>query len=359
MNTNINNRIYNIIPYKPGKPIEEVKREYGLKEAVKLASNESPFGASKKVLSAITAAAMDINRYPDGGCFYLKSRLADKLGVKSQNLVLTNGSDEALDLIAKVFLRPGKDKIITSSVTFLEYKITAQIFGIKVREVPLVDFKYDLKGMKNAITKNTKAVFIANPNNPTGTYVTKKEIDSFLRAIPRDIIVVYDEAYQEFVDAGDFPKGVDYYRRKNFITLKTFSKIYGLAGLRVGYALTNSEFAAALERVRQPFNVNSIAQAAAMAALDDVKYIKDTKQAVTSGRKFLCRQLEKMGINYIPSVANFMLVDVKKDVFKAMLKQGVIIRPMDMYGLRGIIRVTIGTQSENKKFIDALKRALK
>jgi histidinol-phosphate aminotransferase len=359
MNININSRVFKITPYQPGKPIEEVKREYNLKQVIKLASNENPFPPSDRVLSAMQDSLKNINRYPDGDCFYLKKKLAKKLGVDTKELVLGNGSDEILDMIAKAFLSPRENEIITADVTFAEYKITGQISGVKVKEVPLRNFKYDLKAIKAAITKKTKAIFIANPNNPTGTYIKRVEFEDFLVSIPENVIVVYDEAYQEFVDKEDFPCGLKYYKEKNFITLKTFSKIYGLAGLRVGYAVTSEEFAEAMNRVRQPFNVNSIAQAAALAALDDKGYVKRTREAVWSGKKFLERELDKLNIEYVPSVTNFILVNVKKDIFEPMLKLGVIVRPMDMYGLGNIIRVTVGTQEENIKFINTLKRALK
>jgi len=358
MNTNINNRVFKITPYQPGKPIEEVKREYKLKQVIKLASNENPFPPSEKVLSAMEASLKDINRYPDGDCFYLKKKLARSLGVDTKELVLGNGSDEILDIIAKAFLNPRENEIITSDVTFLEYKITGQISGVRVKEIPLRNFRYDLKAIKGAITKKTKAIFIANPNNPTGTYIKKAEFEDFLVSIPENIIVVYDEAYQEFVNEKDFPRGLKYYKEKNFITLKTFSKIYGLAGLRLGYAVTNEEFAEAMNRVRQPFNVNSIAQTAALAVLDDKEFIKRTRETVWSGKKFLERELDRLNIEYVPSVTNFILVNVKKDIFQPMLKLGVIVRPMDMYGLGSTIRVTVGTREENEKFISVLKRVL-
>ena len=358
MNPNINKHVYNITPYQPGKPIEEVKREFRLKDVIKLASNENPFSPPDKVISAIEAALPYINRYPDGDCFYLKKKLAKKLKVSAKNLVFGNGSDEILDLIAKAFLNPRQDEIITSDITFLEYKITGQIYGARVKEVPLRNFKYDLAAIKKAINKRTKIIFIANPNNPTGTYVGKKQFEDFLVSIPENIIVVYDEAYEEFVGADDFPRGLKYYKEENFIALKTFSKVYGLAQLRIGYAVTSEEFIDALNRVRQPFNVNAIAQAAAIAVLDDEGYVKRVQEAVRSGKKFLYAKLDEMGIDYVPSVTNFILVSVKKDVFQPLLKSGVIVRPMDMYGLKGFIRVTIGTQVENEKFIKALRAVI-
>lgn len=356
--TNINNHIFNITPYEPGRPIEEVKRQFGLKSVLKLASNENSLGPSPLAVSAIQKALINVNRYPDGNCFYLKQKLAKKLGIGMKNIIFGNGSDEILDLIIKAFVNPKSDEIITSDITFLEYKITGQIFAVKVKEIPLRNFKYDLSKIKEAITKKTKLICIANPNNPTGTYVNIKQFDEFLSSIPQDNIVVYDEAYAEFVDKDDFPYGMRYFREKNFIILKTFSKIYGLAGLRLGYGITNATFVEAMNRVRQPFNVNSIAQIAAIAALDDTAHIKLTQKVVWEGKRFLYEQFDKMGLDYIPTVTNFILVSIRKDVFGDLLKMGIIVRPMDMYGLNGYIRVTIGKEEENKKFINVLKKII-
>jgi histidinol-phosphate aminotransferase len=359
MNSNIKNYIYNITPYQPGKPIEEVRRELGLEGVIKLASNENPLGPSPKAVSAISRALSGVNRYPDGDCFYLKRKLAKKLGVGAGNLIFGNGSDEILDLIAKAFLKPRQEEILTSDITFAEYKITGQIFGSRVKEIPLRNLKYDLAAMKSAITKKTKLIFIANPNNPTGTYVGVKEFNNFLASIPQDIIVVYDEAYAEYVDTDDFPCGIRYFREKNFIVLKTFSKIYGLAGLRLGYGVTNAAFIDAMNRVRQPFNVNSLAQTAAIAALDDIEHLKRSRSITLEGKKFLYKNFDQMGLGYAPSAANFILVKARQGIFQRLLEAGVIVRPMDMYGLKGYIRVTVGTQKENEQFIKALKCALK
>lgn len=359
MNPSINNRIYKITPYQPGKPIEEVKRELGLKEVIKLASNENPLGPSSKAVCAIQKALADANRYPDGDCFYLKRKLAWKLGVSVKNLIFGNGSDEILDLIAKTFLNPRQDEMLTSQTTFLEYKITGQIFGVKIKEIPLRNLRYDLAAIRKAITKRTKLICIANPNNPTGTYVNKKQFDGFLESIPEDVIVVYDEAYAEFVDRDDFPFGSRYFKEKNFIVLKTFSKIYGLAGLRVGYGVASADFIEAMNRVRQPFNVNSIAQIAAAAALDDKEHLRRSQKVVWEGKRFLYEQFDAMAIDYVPSVANFILAKVRRNVFEPLLKAGVIVRPMDIYGLKGYIRVTIGTKEENERFIKALKKIIK
>ncbi len=356
---NINPHILGITPYKPGRPIEEVKREFGLSEVIKLASNENPLGPPAAALAAIRRALRDINRYPDGGCFYLKERLCAKLSVAAKNVIFANGSDEILDLIVKAFVNPRQDEIITQDVTFLEYKITGQIFGVKVKQLPLRNFRYDLGAIRRAVTKKTKVIFIANPNNPTGTYLKRKEFEDFLSSIAEDVIVVYDEAYAEYVDKDDFPSGLKYYKEKNFIVLKTFSKIYGLAGLRLGYALTNGDFIDAMNRVRQPFNVNSLAQAAAAAALEDDKHIRRTQSLVWEEKAYLYRQFERMGLDYVPSAANFILVSARKNVFTPLLKSGIIVRPMDMYGLAGYIRVTIGTKKENRMFIRALEKILK
>ena len=355
----INKHVFNITPYQPGKPIEEVKREYGLKDVIKLASNENSLGSSPKAIKAIQAALEGLNRYPDGDCFYLKAKLAKRLGVSPKNIIFGNGSDEILDMVIKTFLNPRQHEIITSDITFLEYKITGQISGANVIEVPLRNFKYDLDAIKRAINKKTKIIFIANPNNPTGTYVTKKQFNAFLKSIPQDIIVIYDEAYEEFVDRPDFPQGKNYFKEKNIIVIKTFSKVYGLAGLRIGYGVSSVSFIDAMNRVRQPFNVNSLAQVAAIAALDDKEFLKKSRKVVFEGKAFLYDQLQKMGLDYVPSVTNFILVNTKRNVFYPLLKLGIIVRPMDGYGLKGSIRVTIGIKQENEKFINALKRVLK
>jgi len=359
MQTYINKHIFDITPYKPGKPIEEVKREYKLRQVIKLASNENSLGPSPKAVKAMETALNDVNRYPDGDCFYLKTALAKKLKIDVKNLIFGNGSDEILDMVIKTFLNPRQQEIVTSDVTFLEYKITGQIAGAKVVDVPLRNFKYDLDAIKKAINKNTKIIFIANPNNPTGTYVDKAQFDDFLKAIPKEIVVIYDEAYAEFVDDKDYPHGIDYYKENNLIAVKTFSKAYGLAGLRIGYAIANEVFIDAMNRVRQPFNVNSLAQIAASAALKDTEFLSRSRQMVRVGKEFLYKQFDQMKLDYVPSVTNFILVSVKEDVFEPLLKLGIIVRPMDMYGLKGAIRVTVGTEEENNKFINALKRVIK
>lgn len=352
--------ILSIDPYEAGKPIEEVRRQLGLKEIIKLASNENPLGPSPKALAAIKKNATLVNRYPDSQGFYLKKKLARALNLEATNIVLGNGSDELIDIILKTFVEDD-EHILTSEGTFLEYKIISQVKGRMVVTVPLSYFKYDLEAIKKRIDKKTKVVFVSNPNNPTGTYVTKYEIEEFLRDLPQNVILVFDEAYDVFIDVDDFSSSLKYIRDKNVIVLKTFSKAYGLAGLRVGYALARPELTRYMEIARQPFNVNSLAQVAAMAALDDKKFLKRTREVILEGKNYLYGALNKLGLAYVPSVANFILVDVGGDgvaIFKEILKYGVIVRDMKQYGFKNFIRVTIGIKKENERFIKALKKVL-
>lgn len=352
--------IASVASYVPGKPIEETKRQLRLKEIIKLASNENPLGVSPKAKEAMKKAISGVNRYPDSLGFYLKEKLAEFLRVNTGNVVLGNGSDELIDIVIKTFVEEDEN-IITSDVTFLEYEIIAKVNNRKITRVPLKYFKYDLEAIKRKIDKKTKLIFIANPNNPTGTYVTKYEFEDFLRNIPSGVIVVLDEAYEAFIDVDDFPSGINYFRKHNVIALKTFSKAYGLAGLRIGYALANQEFCASMEKVRQPFNTNSLAQAGALAALDDKDFLRRTKENNADGKIYFYRQLSGLGLSYPSSVANFILVDVGKDgvtVFKEMLNYGVIVRDMKQYGLKNFIRVTVGTKKENERFIKILKKVL-
>lgn len=356
----IRKNITQVKPYIAGKPIEETKRQYGLKEVIKLASNENPLGPSPKAISAIKKKLKDLNRYPDSQGFYLKNKIAKTLKIESNSLVLGNGSDELIDIVIKTFVEDGEN-VITSDTTFLEYEIISKVNNREVITVPLKYFKYDLASMKKAVNKKTKLVFIANPNNPTGTYVTKYELEDFMSGLPDNVVLVLDEAYDAFIDVDDFPYGIKYVRSKNVIVLKTFSKAYGLAGLRIGYAVSNNEFTSFMERARQPFNVNMLAQAGALAALDDANFLKKTKKTALEGKAFLYEALKKMGLSYVPSVANFILIDVETDgltMFKEMLKFGVIVRDMNQYGLKNFIRVTIGTPNENERFIKVLKKIL-
>lgn len=353
--------VLNIKPYVPGKPIEETKRQLGLKKVIKLASNENPFGASPKALQAVKKCFREINRYPDARGFYLKNGLARHFGLTGDNFTLGNGSDEIIDILIKVFVEPDEN-IVTSDMTFLEYEIIAQINNRKVKKAPLRDFKYDLAAILKLIDKKTKLVFIANPNNPTGTYINKYETENFLKALPRQVIVVFDEAYDAFIDVDDYPDSLSLLKKKKrVIILRTFSKAYGLAGLRLGYAIAQPELISYMERVRQPFNVNILAQAAGLAAIDDRDFLEKTRRLTLEGKNFLYQELSKMNLTYAPSVANFILIDVKMDgkkVFEAMLKLGVIVREMSQYGLKNFIRLTIGSPRENQISMRALKKVL-
>ncbi|MFA5339313.1 MAG: histidinol-phosphate transaminase [Candidatus Omnitrophota bacterium] len=353
--------VMNIEPYQPGKPIDEVKRELLLEEVYKLASNENSLGPSPKAVAAITKALKSLNRYPDGNCFYLKTKLAKKLKVKPENITFGNGSDELIAVIVQAFMNEDENAVIADP-TFLEYRLITEAYGREVKVVPCVNLKYDLDGMRKAIDGKTKLVFIANPDNPTGTYISDKQITRFLENIPDNVIAVMDEAYYDFVDAKDYPDTMRHLKDKNLIILRTFSKAYGLAGLRVGYALANAELIECMNRIRQPFNVNSLAQVAAQAAIDDADHLKKTRETVLKGKKFICSALDKMGVAYVPSQTNFVLVDVKRDsweFFQKLLRYGVIVRDMKPYKLESYIRVTIGTDKENKKFLEAFKKVSK
>jgi len=356
----VRKHILSIAPYEAGKPIEEIKRQLGLKEVIKLASNENPLGPSPKALEAIRRSLPSLNRYPDSNGFYLRKKLAKACSVEPSAIVLGNGSDELIDIILKTFVEED-EHILTADFTFLEYGIISKVKKRTVVTVPLKYFRYDLDSMKRRIDNKTKVVFISNPNNPTGTYVTKYELEEFLKGIPDNVIVVLDEAYDIFIDVNDFPQGLDYVRKNNVIVLKTFSKSYGLAGLRVGYAVTRPDFASYMNVARQPFNVNALAQVAAVAALDDKKFLKKTRRLILEGKNYLYDALKKMGFAYVPTVANFILIDMGRDgveVFNKMLKFGVIVRDMKQYGLKNYIRVTIGTRKENERFIRVLKKII-
>ena len=359
----VRKNIFDVKQYIPGKPIEEVERELGLKDVVKMASNENCLGASPKAMEAIRKNIGKVNRYPDSSMFYLKKKLSRELGVKEDNLILGNGSDEIIVLAIKTFLNDN-DEVIIAKPTFLIYEIASQVQNAKINFVPLTsDFKYDLAAMSRALTSKTKIIFIANPDNPTGSYVSKNELNNFLEELPRDIIIFLDEAYFEFADYtfSDYPNGIDYLSKHNVIVARTFSKAYGLAGLRIGYGISDPEIINYMERVREPFNVNLLAQAAALAALDDKAFLKKTLKYVAAEKKFLYAAFRKMGLKYVESATNFILVDVKKDcrqVFGMLLKKGVIVRDMKGWGMDTFIRVTAGTRTENKKFIEALTEVL-
>ncbi len=356
----VRKNILKLTPYAAGKPIEETKRELGLRDVIKLASNENPLGVSSKAINAIKKNLSNINRYPDSRGFYLKRKLAKHLNIEPENIVLGNGSDELIDVIIKTFVEDDEN-IITSDTTFLEYEIISRVNAKQIFTSGLKDFKYDLEAIWKKIDKKTKLIFIANPNNPTGTYVNKAELEGFIKRLPENVLLVLDEAYDTFIDVNDFSSGLNYFNKENIIVLKTFSKAYGLAGLRIGYAIANKEFSSYMDRVRQPFNVNLLAQAAAVSALDDKAFLRETKRTNLNGKKYLYDSLDKLGVVYVPSAANFILIDMGRDcisVFKKMLKYGVIVRDMRQYGLTNFIRVSIGIKKENERFIKTLKKVL-
>lgn len=362
MKKNIKPSILQARPYIPGKPIEEVKREFRLKRVIKLASNENPFAPSPKVLKAIRTAALGVNRYPDGGCYVLRRKLAQRLKVAPEQLIFGNGSDEIIIFAARVFLKEG-DEVVIAKPSFLIYQMAAKIEGAVVREVALKNFRYDLEAMKAMVNPKTRIVFLGNPDNPAGTYLTQKQVAQFLEGLPSRVLVFIDEAYYEYVTAKDYADSLGLIKKyPNLVVSRTFSKMYGLAGLRIGYAIGRPEIIDLLNRVREPFNVNSIAQAAAIACLDDQGYYKKLAKIFKTERKKLYRSLDAMAVRYEPSCTNFIQINVGPGagkVARALLKLGVIVRDMTVWGLHNHIRVTIGTAQENVIFIKALKKILK
>jgi len=352
----------NLPTYQPGRPIEEVARELGLPAGsiIKVASNENPFGPSPLAIAAMQKAITSVNLYPDGNAFYLKQKLAAKLGIEPANLILGNGSNEIIEFVAHALLAPGAD-VVVSQFCFAIYPIVAKLFGANLITVPAKNYGHDLPAMLRAITPKTRIVFVANPNNPTGTLVPREEVIQFVNDVPDDVLLVMDEAYIEFLDdAVDLVSLVRLGARKNLILMRTFSKIYGLAGLRIGYGIGNSELIAALEKIRQPFNINLLAQTAALAALDDDGHVRKTRQNNFAGLDFFNRAFRDLKLECVPSSANFILVRVVEGlkVFEAMQKQGVIVRPMGGYQLPEWIRVSVGTPEENERCLGALKDAL-
>lgn len=355
----VSDEIEALIPYPPGKPIEEVERELGIKGSIKLASNENPLGPSPKAVDAVAKAIKNLHRYPDGGWHYLKEKLARHLNVKPENLIIGNGSNEIIELVVRTFLKQGQEAVM-GNPSFAVYPLVVPAAGGRNVLVPLKNLTHDLDAMLDAITENTKIVFIANPNNPTGTMNTKAELDRFYEKLPEDVILVLDEAYYEFVTSKDFPNSMDYLKgSKNVVVLRTFSKIYGLAGLRIGYGIASERLVFYMNKVRQPFNVNSLAQIGAMAALDDDEHLKKSQKNNQDGLKYLFNELSAMGLECVPTQANFFLVKVGngKKVYDDLLKQGVIVRPMASYGLGEYIRVTVGLPDENKRFVEAIRKA--
>ncbi len=370
-----NRYVCDVPVYEPGRPIEEVARELGLnpKTIIKLASNENPLGPSPKAVVAMRKALAASHLYPDGGGFYLRQALAKKLGratsrlsagsaqpseIGIDNIILGTGSNEIIEFLYHAFVGPG-DEIIAGDRAFVIYSIMAKMFQARCVEVPFKGHTHDLKAMLAAITPKTKLVFVANPNNPTGTRVTNAELEEFIRRLPAHVMAVLDEAYIEFLD--DPPPSITWALQHNVVVLRTFSKIVGLAGLRIGYGVAQKECIALLQRVRQPFNTNAVAQAGALAALDDAAHSRKTKTLTRRGLAYLYREFDRLKLEYVPSCANFALVNVGDgdEVFRGLQRRGVIVRPMRGYKMPAWVRVTVGTMEENRRFIGALKEELR
>lgn len=355
--------VQKLSPYVPGKPIETLARELDLDPAhiVKLASNENPLGPSPKALAAIQAALPELTRYPDGSGYALKTKLSERYGLKPEQITLGNGSNDILDLVARAWLAPGLNAVF-SQYAFAVYPISTQAVGAEGRSVPARDYGHDLDAMLAAIDENTRVVFVANPNNPTGTWFGPAALERFLQQVPAHVLVVLDEAYIEFAEGDDLPNGLEYLDRfPNLIVSRTLCKAYGLAGLRVGYCASSPQIADVLNRVRQPFNVNSLALVAACAALDDAEYLAEGRRLNTAGRQQLEAGLRELGLSWIPSRGNFLAVQFGRDasaINDGLLREGVIVRPIAGYGMPTFLRVSVGTQQENARFLEALTKVL-
>ena len=348
--------ILGLTPYQGGKPIEELARELGLKKISKLASNENPLGISKKVQKAINESLSSINRYPDGNCYELKEAIAKKHNVLSNMISLGNGSNELLELIARVFVSKQTDEVIFSQYAFVVYPLVTQALGATAVVSPASNFGHDLDSMLSLISDQTKLIFIANPNNPTGTLLSDDDVYSFLKKVPRNIPVVLDQAYFEYLNIDD--QAISWLNEfENLIISRTFSKAYGLAGLRVGYSICSTLIADYINRVREPFNVNHTAQMAAIAALSDDEYLADSVKMNSDGYSQLVKGFEAFELNYIPSYANFIAVEFKDAmrIYNNLLKEGVIVRPVEM---KNYLRISIGTPNENRHLLEALEKVL-
>lgn len=342
-----------IKPYVPGKPIEELERELGIRDSVKLASNENPLGPSPSAIRAIRGKEAGLNRYPDGGGYYLRKALSEQLSVEMDNIILGNGSNELIDIAVRTYMRPG-DEAVMAHPSFVVYSMSVQAMGCTPILIPLKDYRHDLEAMLKAVNERTRILFIANPNNPTGTINNKKEFDHLMEDIPEGVLVIVDEAYYEYVTDPDYADSMKWFRDgKDILILRTFSKIHGLAGLRIGYGIASQDIIIEMNRLRPPFNTNSLGQIAALAALADEEHISRSREINEEGKIFLYKELEGMNIPYVPTEANFIYIPVRDSlsIYEALLKRGVIIRPMGP----DAIRVTIGLPEENQRFIEALK----
>lgn len=351
-----------LVPYSPGKPIAEVQREYGLTDIDKMASNENPLGPSPRAIAAITKAVGAIHHYPDATSHDLRHALAEKRGLPVESVIVGNGGDELIQLLGITFLRPG-DRMIMSLPSFVRYEAAGILNEAEVVKVPVRDFKEDLDAVADRINDRTRIVFVNNPNNPTGTINTRDAVTRLLDRIPPGTLVMLDEAYAEFVEDPDYPNSVDYVKEgRNVIVLHTFSKIYGLAGVRLGYCLARPDIIDNMNRVREPFNVNVLAQVAGIAALDDDDHVRNTLKVNSEGKRYLEREFERLGLPYAKAEANFILVDVLREcrpVYEGLLRKGVIVRTGDIFGMPTCLRVSIGTPPMNERFIRELQAILK
>ncbi len=348
-------------PYQPGKPVDELEREYGIRDAIKLASNENPLGVGHLAQEAMRRCIADISLYPDGNGFTLKTTLAEKLGVSRNMITLGNGSSEILELVARTFVTP-ENQVLFSEHAFAVYPILTQSIGAEALVTPAKNWGHDLDAMQAAITDRTRLVFVTNPNNPTGTWLTKSELHRFLSAVPDHVIVVVDEAYFEYVTEAEYPNAIEWLDEfPNMIVTRTFAKIHGLAGLRIGYGISHPALADLLNRVRQPFNCNSMALAAAEAALHDEAHVQKSIDVNSAGMAQLTAAFDRLGLQFIPSVGNFISVAFEKpgtEVYEALLRKGVIIRPVGVYDMPYHLRATIGTEEQNARLISALEDIL-
>lgn len=345
--------------YVPGKPIEDVKREYGLNDVIKLASNENPFGVSPKALAAMEAAMRRLNQYPDGAGYEFRSALAEHFGVAMEQVAIGNGADDLILELSMAYLEDG-DEVVASASSFPMYDMYASAMRARMIKTPLTDdLGIDLDAMAEAITDRTKLVYVCNPNNPTGGIVGAAEVDAFIQQVPESVLIVLDEAYFEMVDSTDFPNSLDYVRdgKKNVFVMRTFSKVYGLAGIRVGYGFAPSDIIGTMLRVKPPFNVNVLAQAAGIAALTDTEFVAQSVDGNKAGRQYLYREFDRLGLSYSESHTNFILVHVGSNalaVHQGLLERGIIVRPCVGYELPEYLRVSIGTMEQNKRFIQEL-----
>jgi len=353
----VKSHVAQIQPYQPGKPIEELERELGITGAIKLASNENPIGPSPRALAAAHESLRDVNRYPDAGCVMLRRRLATHLGVDADAIVVGAGADEILGLIGQTYLGPG-DEVVFGWPSFAMYPIVAKVAGATAVAVPLTRaLVHDLDAMAAAVSPRTRVVFLCNPNNPTGTTVGREAFDRFVAGLPPEVILAVDEAYYEYARRSDFPDALGWVRRRpGTVVLRTFSKIYGLAGLRVGYGVADAETVSFLNLPRHPFNVSLVAQAAALAALEDVAHVAQALRINETGLAYLCREFGALGIELWPSEANFVLARVGAGTHDALLREGVIVRPLAGFGLPDHVRITIGRPEENERLVKTLRR---